>query len=155
MLLVILVYPALATGTVSILFRSEAISKADHVYVNIGNFWAHRSGRTSSEGWELIINQTQTLDLVSLQSTTLQFGKGQISLGSYDSVRMDISNVTWVFNKTTTKLQVQFSQIEASLGFTVQAGKELPVTVMLSGHQEDISGINYFLTSANATLGGP
>jgi glucokinase len=102
----------------------------------------------------LIVNQTQTLDLVSLQSTTFPFGKGQVSLGNYDGVRMDISNVTWVFNKTSTKLQLQLSEVDLTVDFTVQTGKQLPVTVTLSGHQEDISGVKYFVTSANATLSG-
>ena len=152
MVLVILVYPALSTGTVSILVRSGAISNADHVYVSVGNFWAHRSGRASSEGWELIVNQTQTLDLVSLQSTIFPFGKGQVSLGNYDGVRMDISNVTWVFNKTTTSLGITSPELQAPLLFTVGSGSGATVSLTITAQKQLIANSDYFAGTLAANL---
>ena len=152
-LLVILAYPALATGTATVQIRSSKIDKADHVYITIGNAWAHRSGQSGSEGWQLIANQSQTVDLISLENTSMLFGKGQIALGDYDTVRMEISNITWVFNGTTKILEVESSQIQSNLDFTVQASRESIIAVVLTGHQEEIRGANLFVPILTATSG--
>lgn len=152
-LLVILVYPALSAGAVGVQIRSSKMEKADHVFVTIGGVWVHRSGQSGSEGWQLISNQSQTVDLVTLENTTTLFGKGQISLGDYDTVRMEISNITWVFNKTTTNLEVESSQIQSNLDFTVQAGRETIITLVLAGQQQEIRGTNFLVPTLTATLG--
>lgn len=153
-LLVILVYPALATGTVAISIRAEKIEKAEHVYVTIGNIRAHRSTQASSEGWEQVYNQSQTIDLVSLENTSMIFGKGKVSLGVYDAIRLEISNVTWTFNKTSTNLNVESSELQASIEFTSQAGRELPVMLMLTGHLEESGSTKLFVSSLSATVTG-
>jgi hypothetical protein len=153
-LVAILVYPALSTGTVSIHLQSTSIEKADHVYVLVGNVWVHRAGQSGADGWELVSNQSQTVDLVSLESTTISLAKGQVRLGGYDTIRLDVSNVTWVFNKTTTRLSVQVSELQTNLEFITQAGRESTITLVLSGHTEDIRGTKFFVPNMNATLSG-
>lgn len=81
------------------------------------------------------------------------FGKGQVSLGDYDIIRIEISNVTWVFNKTTTKLEVESSQVQSQLDFTVQAGRESLITLVMTGYQQEIRGTNFFVPSLTAALG--
>lgn len=151
-LLIIIVYPALSIGSTSVLVRSTKISKADHVYVTVGNMWAHRLGQSSSEGWELISNESQTVDLVTLAESTTTLGKGSLSVTKYDMIRIDISNVTWVYNKTSSKLQVETTELPANVEFTVVAGKESVITLVLTGHQEEISGTKFFMAQLNATL---
>jgi hypothetical protein len=153
-LVAILAYPALATGTISIILSSAKIQEADHVYATVENVWVHHAGQPGSSGWELVSNQSQTVDLVTLQNSEMMFAKGQVSVGSYDSVRMNISNVTWVFNKTTDKLTIELSQLQSKLEFTAQAGKESAITLILSARQEQISGTKVFVSDLNATLAG-
>jgi hypothetical protein len=151
-LIVILVYPALATATVSVLLQSPKISKADHVYATVGNVWVHTTGASSGDGWQLVSNQSQPIDLVLLQNASLHIAKGQVPLAGYDSIRMEISNVTWVFNGTTTKLALQNSQLQANLSFNVQAGREFTITLALGGTLQSVSGVKFFIPSMNATL---
>jgi hypothetical protein len=73
-------------------------------------------------------------------------------VASYDKVRIDVSNVTWVFNKTNTKLQLDSPQLPASLDFMVKAGKEVAITLVLTGHQEDLQGTKSFISTLNATM---
>lgn len=153
-LVVMLAYPALSTGSVSILIRSTKIEDADHVYVTVGNVWVHRVGQPSSDGWELVSNQSLTVDLVSLENTTVTFAKEQVSLGNYDGVRLGISNATWVFNKTTTRPSIELPQLRTKLEFTVQAGRESTITLVLTGHQEQIGDTKFFISNLNATLDG-
>jgi glucokinase len=83
----------------------------------------------------------------------LTSAKQQIPVGGYDSVRLEISNVTWVFNRTTTRLSVQSSQVETILDFTAQAGRETTITLVLSGHMEEVGGTQLFASNLTATLG--
>lgn len=153
-LVVILAYPSLSTGTITILLQSGKMEKADHVYALVGSVWVHRLGQSSSDGWELVSNQSQTVDLVSLENTTMTFAKGQVPLGGYDSVRIEVSNVTWLYNKTTTRLSVQLPQLQTKIGFTAQAGRESTITLVLGGHTEEVRGTKFFVPNLNATFGG-
>jgi len=154
-LVAILAYPALSTGTVSILLRSAKIEEADHIYALVGNVRVHQQGQPSSDGWKLVSNQTQTVDLISLENTTMTFAKQQIPVGGYDGIRMEVSNVTCVFsNGTTSRLSVESPQIQTKLGFTAQTWRELTITLVLSGQMKDVSGTKFFVSNLNATLGG-
>ena len=153
-LVIMLAYPALSTGTVLNTLASAKIANADHVYVTVGNVWIHHAGHSQSDGWELVSNQTQTVDLVALANNTMSLPKAQIPVGGYDNVRMELTNVTWAFNKTTTRLSVESTQLQARLQFTIQAGGEVTITMMIGGHQEQIQGSKFFISTFNATLSG-
>jgi len=152
-LVVILVFPALGTGGVNVHLDSTTIEKVDHVYVTVGNVWVHRTGQSGLEGWQLVSNQSQSVDLVSLATGAVSLGGGQIALGSYDVIRIEISNVTWVFNNTNTELQLQSSEVQASADLTVQAGRELAITLTLSGYQQEINGVKFFTPTLTAITG--
>lgn len=154
LLLVILVYPAISTGTVSVVVRSMSFDRAEHVFVVVNGIWIHQERQVNSTGWMLVSNETQTIDLISLQDSTKLLGTGQVSVANYDSVRVGISNVTWVFNKTTTTLSPLLSQVDANVEFTVSIGRESSITVVMSGHQEVIGSTKYFVPNLNATVTG-
>lgn len=151
-LIVILVYPAISTGTLAVHVRSAAIKDAEHVYMRVKEVWAHRAGQPDSEAWDLVTNQSQTIDLISIQETSVLLGKVQLSLGHYDAIRMTVSNVTWVFNGTSTDLQLEFSELYTQIEFTIQAGRESVITLTVGGHQEEVRGARMFIASVNSTL---
>ncbi len=153
-LLIILVYPAISTGTVSVELRSMKIDRADHVYVTVKTIWAHQKGQTAAGGWKLVANQSQTIDLISLQNASQPLGVGHVPVAGYNSIRLEVSNVTWVFNKTTTNLSTTSSQLDANLEFLVSAGKQSTITIILAGHQEVIGSTKFFVSNVNATLTG-
>ena len=150
-LVVMLVYPAVSTGTISVSLRSTAIGKADHVYVTIDTIWAHSKGQASGAGWKVVSNQSVNVDLVSLENSTRLLGTGQIPSGDYDSIRIQVSNVTWVFNKTTTALGIASPEIDGTLDFTVGAGKGTNVLITLSSQQQLIANSEYYTGTMNAT----
>ena len=151
-LVVILVYPAVSVGTVSLSLASARISKASHVYVTIDSVWAHPKGQAAGGAWVLISNQTVNTDLVSLENSTQVLGSGQISSGDYDSVRIQVSNATWVFNKTTTNLGIASPEIDGTLDFTVGAAKTTTILITLTVQQQLIANSEYFTGTMNATL---
>ena len=150
-LLVILVYPAFATGSISVVVRSSTIAKADHIYVIIKDVWAHRAGQVSPAGWELVWNQSSTIDLVSIANSNFTLGKGSVSAAQYDMVKLDVGNVTWVYNKTRTQLQVESTEVPTNVQFNVVAGKVSTIALVLTGHQESLQGTQFFVTELNAT----
>jgi len=151
-LVVILVYPSVSTGTVSVSVSSSRIEKADHVYLIVGSVWAHPQGQANSSGWRLISNQTDKIDLVTLENSSRLLATGQIPAGAYDSIRIEVSNVTWVFNKTTSVVGIASPEIDGSLDFNVGAGKASSILITLYGQQETIANSPYFTGTMNATL---
>ena len=151
-LVIILVYPAVSVGTVSVLLASTRIKKADHVYITIDSIWAHPKGQATGGAWVLISNQSLSTDLVSLENSSRFLASGQISSGNYDSIRIDVSNVTWVFNKTRTTVGVASPDIDGSVDFSVGAARTASILVTLSSQEELIASSEYFTGTMNATL---
>jgi len=151
-LIIILVYPAVSEGTLSVSLASAKISKADHVYVTIDRVWAHPTSQAAGSGWVMVSNQTVSADLVSLQNSTEFLGSGQIASGSYDSIRIEVSNVTWVFNKTTINLGIASPEIAGTIDFTIGAARPTTILVTVSAAKELIANSEYFTGTLNATL---
>ena len=151
-LAVIIVYPALSTGTVVIRLTPVKMESVDHVYVTINGVWVHQKGQSSDEGWKLVYNLTQTIDLVHPENSSKTLPGAQLSAAAYDSVRVQVSDVSWVLNKNLTRLVPEPSQLSASLDFTVQAGKESSITLALGGHRDDTRGTSAFIGTLTAKL---
>ena len=81
------------------------------MYVIIKDVWAHRAGQSQSQGWELVFNTTKTLDLVSLVNSP-DVIKGNAPVATYDALRLDVSNVTWVYNGTSSNLQLESDAVD-------------------------------------------
>ena len=151
-LVILLVYPTLSTGTVSVAIKATKFGNADHVYLTVNSVWIHQKGQSSSAGWKLVANNSQTLDLVTLTDSAKGLATGQVPLATYDSIRLDVSNVTWVFNKTTSTLSTPSPTLDSSLDFTVAAGKSPSITIVLGGNQQVIGSSKFFVATVNATL---
>ena len=151
-LLVIIVYPALATGTIEVSINAGKISLADHVYVTLTDISCHRAGQTADQGWELIANQSRTIDLATMGNSPTILGTGQIPVSNYDMIRIDIANVTWVYKQNSTNLQLQSSLVSVNLNFTVQAEKSIGIEMTLSGQSLNVVGTEYFSPTLAATV---
>lgn len=151
-LLVVLIYPALSTGTVSVALRSSEIDKADHVFVVLDSVWVHAKGESSTAGWKSILNQSQEIDLISLESSSQPLATRQMPVGTYDSVRLVVSNVTWIYNKTTANLTLASHNLESSIEFTLATGKDVSMTILLGASQQSVGASKFFATSLNATV---
>jgi len=152
-LVVILVYPAFAAGTISVALGSLKIENADHVYVIVTAVLVHEKGQSSTAGWKSIFNQTQLFDLVSLMNSTKPLVTSQsLPVASYDSVRLVVSNVTWVFNKNTTELTPASRNLDSSIGFTLATGTDVSITILLAGSQQTVGTSKFFAGNVTATV---
>jgi hypothetical protein len=150
-LLVILIYPALSAGSLSISLKSTSFADANHVFVTIKSLWAHRTGQSQNQGWELVFNSTEKVDLMSLVNSPVTIN-GKAPVAAYDTLRVDLSNVTWVFNGTSNNLQLESDQLTSSLDFTVRSSQDLPLVIMIIGRSEILQGQRFFTATLNATL---
>jgi hypothetical protein len=151
-LVIILVYPAVAVGSVSVTLSSTKILRADHVFLTITNVWAHPASQAAGVGWVLISNQSVSLDLVSLENSSKLLGSGRISSGAYDSIRIEVSNATWVFNKTTTSLGIASPEIEGTLDFTVATATPAMILLTIIPQEQLIANSEYFSATIGVTL---
>jgi len=152
LLLVILIYPAVSTGNISVTIRGLKIDNAEHVYVTVAGVWVHERDESNATGWKTVSNQSQTFDLISLENLTRPLATSEISVARYDFVRLSLSNVTWVFNKTSTSLPTTSPNLDANLEFTLAAGRGLTINVLLGGQQEVIGASKFFQPTMTATL---
>jgi hypothetical protein len=95
---------------------------------------------------------SKTVDLTQLASSSATLGGGSIPAANYDMVRLDVGNVTWVYNKTTTPLQVESTELPGNVEFTVVSGKMSTITLVLTGSQEVLQGTKFFVSQLNATV---
>jgi hypothetical protein len=153
-LVVILTYPALSSGTISVDVRAGKIDSADHLYVTIKAVWVHEKGQSNASGWKSVFNGSQMVDLATGTSLVTPLATNHVSAARYDAVRFGISNVTWVFNKTTTTLLIASPNIDATVDFTLVANKSVTLTVLLGGHQELIGASKFFQSTMTATVTG-
>jgi hypothetical protein len=150
-LIVILIYPALSSGSLSISLKSTNIPDANHVFVTIKSLWAHRTGQNQNQGWELVFNSTENVDLTSLVNSP-EVINGKAPVAAYDTLRVDLSNVTWVFNGTSSNLQLESDQLSSSLDFTVRSSQDLPLIIVIVGRSEILQGQRFFAATLNASL---
>jgi hypothetical protein len=150
-LAIIIIYPAVSTGAIIIRLTAVKPENAEHAYVTVNGVWVHQKGQSSIEGWKLVYNLTQTIDLVHPENSSKILPSVQLSVSSYDAIRVQVSDVSWVFNKNNTRLVPEPSQLSAKIEFTVQAGKESTLTLLIGGHREDISGTGAFIGALTVT----
>jgi hypothetical protein len=145
-LLVILAYPTLTTGTIAVSVKSSVKVTADHVYVTVKDVWAHQNGQSQSQGWKLLTNISRTVDLVSLQNAPL-LKSGQMPVGSYDSIRADFANMTLTYHGASTTMQLDSGRLSSNVDFRVQAGKSLPLIMTIGG--QPLQGQKIFSMTLN------
>ena len=150
-LVIIIINPAASTGTIVIRLTSMKLESADHAYVTINGIWVHQKGHSNVEGWKPVYNLTQTIDLVHPENSSKTLPGVQLSVLSYDAIKVQFSDVSWVLNKNNTRLVPQPSQLSANIDFTVQAGKESTLSLLISGHREDVSGTGVFIGALTVT----
>lgn len=152
MLLTILIYPTLSSGTVTVTIKySKTVSNADHAYVSLKAVWAHQNGQSDSQGWKLLSNTSKLLDLATAQGSTIEI-VGKLPAGRYDSVRVDLANATWVAGGTITQLQLESSQMNSKIDFTMTASKGLNLTLTIGGSQETLQGQKYLSATLKVAL---
>ena len=69
----------------------DGVSK---ILITVGNVEVNRSEGPSPTGWETVVSESQTFDLVQLTGVEAVLGRSQLEPGRYNQIRLDVVDAT-------------------------------------------------------------
>ncbi len=84
---------------------------------------------TSSAGWLVVVNDTQTVDLIQLQNVSQVLGQRTLDAGNYTQIRLTIDSGTVTVDGIMQELTVPSGVVKLNQGFTLQPGTTLQLTL--------------------------
>ena len=87
------------------------------------------SNDTSTGGWIVVVNQTQTVDLMQLTNVSQVLGQKTMDAGRYTQIRLKIDSGTITVNGTDYNLTVPSGVLKLNRGFVLEPDKTLRLTL--------------------------
>jgi hypothetical protein len=127
--------------------KTSDIGTITHVWLNISEVSVHRvltnqtitdtdeemtateSDDTSTAGWTVVVNKTQTFDLIQLTNESLVLGQKMIDTGKYTQIRVKIDSGAITVNGTQYNLAVPSGVVKLNRGFVLEPDKTLKLTL--------------------------
>jgi len=99
--------------------------------VNISQVMVHRSAavNNTTAGWEMIVNKSQTFDLISLQNVTEFFGSVNLSAGMYTQIRLMVESCVITINGTDYDCKVPSDKIKLNTPFILMPDQTITLTM--------------------------
>ena len=99
--------------------------------VNISQVMVHRSAavNNTTAGWEMIVNNSQTFDLISLLNVTEFFGSATLSAGMYTQIRLTVESCVITINGTEYDCKVPSGAIKLNKPFTLMPDQTITLTM--------------------------
>ena len=90
---------------------------------------ATESDDTSTAGWTVVVNQTQTVDLMQLTNVSQVLGQKTMEAGMYTQIRLKIDSGTVTVNGTEHTLAVPSGVLKLNRGFVLISNETLKLTL--------------------------
>jgi hypothetical protein len=84
---------------------------------------------TSMAGWIVVVNQTQTADLIELQNVSQVLGRKTLDAGNYTQIRLKIDSGTVTVDGQEHELVIPSEVLKLNRGFTLRSGDTLQLTL--------------------------
>lgn len=99
--------------------------------VTISEVMVHRSAAVNNTvpGWEMIVNQSQTFDLISLLNVTEFFGSTNLSIGMYTQIRLMVESCVITVNGTEYNCTVPSGAIKLITPFVLMPDQTITLTM--------------------------
>jgi hypothetical protein len=99
--------------------------------VTISQVMVHRSAavNNTTAGWELIVNESQTFDLIALQNVSKFFGSVNLSIGMYTQIRLVIDSCVITVNGTEYNCTVPSGAIKLIKQFVLMPDQTITLTM--------------------------
>jgi hypothetical protein len=99
--------------------------------INISQVMVHRSAavNNTTAGWEMIVNNSQTFDLISLLNVTEFFGSATLSAGMYTQIRLTVESCVITVNGTEYDCTVPSGAIKLNTPFTLMPDQTITLTM--------------------------
>lgn len=124
----IIVLPPLASGSVKISLSSSSPVPVEHLYVTIGGIKAHSAHTLEPGGWSSVANTSAQVDLAVVNSS-MTVALGFLSLGEYDAISVEVTDVTAVLNGTSRPVELASRWFTVSVSFLVGLGAQTTIMV--------------------------
>ena len=99
--------------------------------VTISKVMVHRTAavNNTTAGWEMIVNDSQTYDLISLIDVKAFFGSKVLSAGMYTQIRLTIESCVITVNGTEYNCTVPSGVIKLNRVFKLMPGQTINLTM--------------------------
>jgi len=99
--------------------------------VTISKVMVHRSAavNNTTAGWEMVVNDSQTFDLISLLNVTEFFGSVNLSAGMYTQIRLMVESCVITVNGTEHNCTVPSGAIKLNKPFLLMPDQTITLTM--------------------------
>ena len=99
--------------------------------VTISKVMVHRSAavNNTTAGWEMVVNDSKTFDLISLIDVKEFFGRTNLSAGMYTQIRLTVESCVITVNGTEYNCKVPSRKIKIIKPFVLMANQTITLTM--------------------------
>jgi len=154
-ILFLLIYPSIGSGTVILKVRSTPVTtepSVERIYVTCKLVMAHPSNVANNSGWRVLANETRRLELVALANTTELFAESRLAAGKYDMIKIQITNASAIINGTEVELEAPPKDVMITVEFTLRIDRETTILLDLQSNYQEILTLKRVLPVVNATV---
>ena len=123
------------TGTVEVIVKDAPPPGVTKVLVTTKNIQVHKAGAGDDSGWETVIGDEKTFDLVAVSEVAQILGAGTLPVGSYTQVRMDVPKVRVTANGKDFDATVPSDKLKIVGNFNVNANATTSLKLDFQGDQ--------------------
>ncbi len=123
------------SGTLEVIVKDAPPAGVTKVLVTTKNIQVHRAGAGDDSGWETVIGDERTFDLVAVSQVAQILGAGTLPVGSYTQVRMDVPKVRVTANGVDFDATVPSEKLKLVGNFNVNANATTSLTLDFIGDQ--------------------
>jgi len=103
-----------------------------HVNVTISQVQVHLSaggGNNTTAGWNTVVNESQTFDLINLTNVKAFFGSANLSAGMYTQIRLTVEQCIITVNGTEYNCTIPSKTIKLIKPFLIKANQTTTLTM--------------------------
>jgi len=104
-------------------------SQGESVNSSAGEMAATASNETDTAGWTVVVDQTETVDLIRLVNVSQVLGQKTMDPGTYTQIRLKIDSGTITVDNTSYPLDVPSGTLRLNRGFVLEANQTLKLTL--------------------------
>jgi hypothetical protein len=135
-IVIMIIYPSLSVGTVSVRFDSKGTGSAEHLYITLSMIQFH---------------ETVTLDLIDQKNLAESSLEMMVRTGHYDKVAIHLSSASLVLGSNKTDLALSSERYVVEVPLVLKLAEEAQMTLQLSYTISAIQATGIFDTVIEAT----
>jgi len=150
-IVIMIIYPSLSVGTVSVRFDSKGTGSAEHLYITLSMIQFHEAAFDNQTGWTDALNKTVTLDLIDQTNLAESSVKIMVRTGHYDKVAIHVSSASLVLGSNKTDLALSSERYVAEVPLVLKLAEGAQMALQLSYNISAIQATGIFDTVIEAT----